>query len=108
MIIDLTPIRDRTGPSRLLDMVEGRSKQAFKTWLAARPKAWREGLEVVAMVPRKREVPPGFTGFKTVTAEELPQATAVMDPFLPRKRGYFQSSASPATRWTAAAAGTSA
>ena len=42
VIIDLTPIRDRTGPSRLLDMVEGRSKQVFKTWLAARPQAWRE------------------------------------------------------------------
>ncbi|HWS34353.1 MAG TPA: transposase family protein, partial [Actinoplanes sp.] len=38
VVIDLTPIRDDTGPARLLDMVEGRSKQAFKTWLAARPK----------------------------------------------------------------------
>lgn len=26
VIIDLTPIRDKTGPSRLLDMVEGPSK----------------------------------------------------------------------------------
>ncbi|MBM7501895.1 hypothetical protein JOD52_002735 [Brachybacterium muris] len=30
MIIDLTPARDRTGPARLLDMIEGRSKAAFK------------------------------------------------------------------------------
>jgi transposase len=73
VIIDLTPIRDGTGPARLLDMVEGRSKQAFKTWLAQRPAAWRHGLEVVAM--------DGFTGFKTATTEELPDATAVMDPF---------------------------
>ncbi len=73
VIIDLTPIRDRTGPARLLDMVEGRSKQAFKTWLADRPKAWREAVEVVAM--------DGFTGFKTATTEELPDAVAVMDPF---------------------------
>ena len=73
VVIDLTPVRDRTGPSRLLAMVEGRSKQAFKTWLASRPKAWRDGLEVVAM--------DGFTGFKTATTEELPAATAVMDPF---------------------------
>jgi transposase len=73
VIIDLTPIRDRTGPSRLLDMVEGRSKQVFKTWLAARPQAWRDQLEVVAM--------DGFTGFKTAAAEELPDAVAVMDPF---------------------------
>jgi transposase len=73
VIIDLTPIRDGTGPSRLLDMVEGRSKKAFRTWLAARPQAWRQAVEVVAM--------DGFTGFKTATTEELPDATAVMDPF---------------------------
>src|SRR5215217_145492 len=54
-------------------MVEGRSKQAFKTWLADRPQAWRDAIEVVAM--------DGFTGFKTATTEELPDATAVMDPF---------------------------
>ncbi|GAB2496047.1 ISL3 family transposase [Streptosporangium sandarakinum] len=73
VIIELTGIRDGTGPARLLDIVEGRSKQAFKTWLAERPKAWRDGVEVVAM--------DGFTGFKTATAEELPDAVAVMDPF---------------------------
>ena len=73
MIIDLTPIREDSGPARLLDMVEGRSKQAFKTWLTDRPQAWRGGVEVVAM--------DGFTGFKTATTEELPDAVAVMDPF---------------------------
>jgi len=73
VIIDLTPIRDGTGPARLLDMVEGRSKQAFKAWLADRPEAWREAVEVVAM--------DGFTGFKTATTEELPDAVPVMDPF---------------------------
>ena len=73
VIIDLTPIRDGTGPSRLLDMVEGRSKQVFKTWLADRDTTWREAVEVVAM--------DGFTGFKTATTEELPDAVTVMDPF---------------------------
>ena len=73
VIIDLTGIRDGTGPARLLDMVEGRSKSAFKTWLTERPKAWRDAVEVVAM--------DGFTGFKTATTEELPEAVAVMDPF---------------------------
>ena len=73
VIIDLTPARDGTGPARLLDMVEGRSKQVFKTWLAARPHAWRDGIEVVAM--------DGFTGYKTAAVEELHHATAVMDPF---------------------------
>jgi len=73
VIIDLTGIRDGTGPARLLDMVEGRSKQAFKQWLAERTQSWRDAVEVVAM--------DGFTGFKTATTEELPDAVAVMDPF---------------------------
>ncbi len=73
VIIDLTPIRAGTGPARLLDMVEGRSKSAFKQWLADRPVPWRQSVEVVAM--------DGFTGFKTAAAEELPTAVAVMDPF---------------------------
>jgi transposase len=54
-------------------MVEGHSKQVFKTWLAGRPQAWRDRIEVVAM--------DGFTGFTTAAAEELPDAVAVMDPF---------------------------
>ena len=73
VIIDLTAIRDGTGPSRLLDMVEGRSKQVFMTWLAERDPAFRDAVEVVAM--------DGFTGFKTAASEELPDAVAVMDPF---------------------------
>jgi transposase len=73
VVIDLTAVRAGTGPARLLDMVEGRSKQVLKTWLADRPPAWRDAVEVVAM--------DGFTGFKTATTEELPEAVAVMDPF---------------------------
>jgi transposase len=73
VIIDLTPVADRTGPARLLDVVEGRSKAVFSAWLAARPQAWRDAIEVVAM--------DGFTGFKTAAADELPQAVTVMDPF---------------------------
>ena len=73
VIIDLTPVRDGTGPARLLDMVQGRSKQAFKTWLADRPQEWRDGVEVVAM--------DGFTGFKTAAVEELPDVVIVLDPF---------------------------
>ena len=73
VIIDLTPVRDETGSARLLDMIEGRSKAVFKSWLNRREKAWRDGIEVVAM--------DGFTGFKTATVEEIPQAVAVMDPF---------------------------
>ena len=73
VIIDLTPISQGTGPARLLDMVSGRSKQVFKQWLAARPKGWRDGIEIVAM--------DGFSGFKTAAAEELPDAVEVMDQF---------------------------
>lgn len=87
VIIDLTPVAERRGPARLLDMVEGRSKAAFATWLAAprhlargaptpgsrRPATWRDGIEVVAM--------DGFTGFKTAEVEAMPDAVTVMDPF---------------------------
>ncbi len=73
VIIDLTPVRDKSGPARLLDMIEGRSKHAFQQWLANRPKDWRDGVEVVAM--------DGFSGFKTAATEELPDAATVMDPF---------------------------
>ncbi len=73
VIIDLTAIRDGTGPARLLDMVQGRSKQAFKHWLSERDQSWRDAVEVVAM--------DGFTGFETATTEELPDAVPVMDPF---------------------------
>ena len=73
VIIDLTPARDGTGTSRLLDMVPGRSKKVFKTWLDQQQQSFRDGIETVAM--------DGFTGFKTAAAEEIPQAVAVMDPF---------------------------
>lgn len=73
VIIDLTRVRAGTGPARLLDMIPGRSKQVFKSWLAARTPAWRKTVEVVAM--------DGFTGFKTAANEELPEAVTVMDPF---------------------------
>ena len=59
-------------------MVEGRSKAAFKTWLAERPQAWRDAIEVVAM--------DGFTGFKTATSEALPEAVTVMHPRPPSRR----------------------
>ena len=73
VIIDLTPVRDKTGPARLLDMIEGRSKAGFKTWLAERPAAWRDGIEVVAMddSPASRPQPP----------RRSPTAVTVIYPF---------------------------
>jgi transposase len=73
LIIDLTPVHDGTGPARLLDLVAGRSAAALKAWLAGQPTAFREQVEVIAM--------DGFGGYKTAAADELPEATAVMDPF---------------------------
>jgi transposase len=45
----------------------------FADWLAAQTPAIRAGIETVAM--------DGFTGFRTATAETIPRAAAVMDPF---------------------------
>jgi transposase len=73
VIIDLTPVRDGQGPSRLLDMVPGRSKQVFASWLAVQPQGWRNGVEVVAM--------DGFSGYKSAAVEQLPGVVTVMDPF---------------------------
>ncbi len=74
VIIDLTPIRDGTGPARLLDMVEGRSKQAFQQWLSERSEAWRSGVEVVAM--------DGFHRLQNRHHRGAPRrGVAVMDPF---------------------------
>ena len=72
VVIDLTPAREKTGPARLLDTVPGRSKHAFKTWLASDPKAWRDRAEVVAM--------DGFTGYKSAASKQIPDATVVIDP----------------------------
>jgi len=73
LVIDLTPVLDGSGVARLLDMVEGRSAAALSTWLANQPPAFREQVDVVAM--------DGFGGYKTAATEQLPEATAVMDPF---------------------------
>ena len=73
IIIDLTPTRTGTGPSRLLAVAEGRSKAAFKSWLEAQTKAFRDRVEIVAM--------DGFTGYKTAAAETIDTVTTVMDPF---------------------------
>ena len=74
VIIDLTPVRDRSGPARLVDVVPGRSKKPLQDLaLPARPGlAWaRRGGSHGAVSP----------GPKSAAGEELPKARAVMDPF---------------------------
>jgi transposase len=73
LIIDLTPVADKTGPARLLDMVAGRSAAALATWLANQSPQFRDHVEVVAM--------DGFAGYKTAAAAVVPDAVTVMDPF---------------------------
>ena len=73
VIVDLTPVRDHTGPARLLDVVQGRSKRVLSSWLAARPQEWKDNIEIVAM--------DGFSGYKSAAASQLPGAVTVMDPF---------------------------
>lgn len=73
VVIDLTPTRTNTGTSRLLAVVEGRSKQALKQWLQLQSEAFRDGIEIVAM--------DGFTGYKSATVETIDDVTTVMDPF---------------------------
>ena len=73
VIVDLTPILDGTGRARLLDLVPGRSAAALKTWLADQTSTFRDQVEVVAM--------DGFNGYKSAAADQLPDATPVMDPF---------------------------
>ena len=73
VIVDLTPVRDHTGPARLLDVVQGRSTRVLSSWLAACPQEWKDNIEIVAM--------DGFSGFKSAAVSQLPGAVAVMDPF---------------------------
>ena len=73
VVIDLTPTRTDTGPSRLLAVLEGRSKKAFKTWLEEQDQGFRDRIEVVAM--------DGFTGYKTAATEAIDEVVTVMDPF---------------------------
>ena len=62
--VGLTATRTKTGSSRLLAVVEGRPKQAFKTRLEAHTEASERKVEIVAM--------DGLAGYKTTTVEELP------------------------------------
>lgn len=73
ILVDLTPVIDGTGPSRLVDVRPGRSKKVLATWLKERTQAFRENIEVVTM--------DGFAGYHSATVAELPEAVPVMDPF---------------------------
>lgn len=58
-------------PGWLLGLVPGRSAAAVKSWLAAQPPSWRDGIEVVALDPS--------APFAAAIRRLLPQATLVVD-----------------------------
>tara|TARA_R100000306_G_C4362413_1_gene135926 strand:- start:421 stop:1266 length:846 start_codon:yes stop_codon:yes gene_type:complete len=73
VLVDLTPVMDGTGPSRLLDMVPGRSAKVLADWLDARDQSFRDRIKAVTM--------DGFAGYHSAAASAVPAARTVMDPF---------------------------
>ena len=72
-MVDLT--RDKHGRvrARLLDLVPGRSGDAYKTWLKARGDTFRAGVQVATLDP--------FHGYKNAIDDQLADARAVLDAF---------------------------
>jgi len=73
VLVDLTPLADGSGPTRLIDMRPGRSAEVLRTWLHERVPQFRAGVQVVTL--------DGFTGYATAVDHALPAARKVMDPF---------------------------
>ncbi|GAB2505887.1 Transposase [Corynebacterium atrinae] len=73
IFVDLTPVIEGTGPSRLLDVVPGRSGVVVEQWLAQRTEQFRSMVTTVAM--------DGFAGYATAVGKQIPTAQKVMDPF---------------------------
>jgi transposase len=72
-MVDLT--RDEHGRTRarLLDLVPGRSGQAYKSWLTERGEAFRTGVAIATLDP--------FRGYKNAIDDQLDDARAVLDAF---------------------------
>ena len=72
-MVDLT--RDEHGclHARLLDVVPGRSGNAYASWLQAQTEAFVAGVEHAALDP--------FRGYANALRDELPDAVAVLDAF---------------------------
>ena len=94
VIIDLTPVRHRSGPARLLDVVPGRSKKVLKTWLSQRDQEWRGRVEVVAM--------DGFTGSRERRRRSLSQHTisTSLIPRLASSAHTWAQNLAPSLAWT--------
>lgn len=73
MIVDLTPQVDGVWPAQLLDMVPGRSTDAFGDWLADRPQRFRDTVKTVTM--------DGYSGYAKAASDQVGKARQVMVPF---------------------------
>ena len=63
VIIGPTPVHDRSGPARLLDVVAGRSAAALATLLSAQTADFAQTVRVIAM--------DGFASSKTAAAHVM-------------------------------------
>lgn len=72
-MVDLTRDKDGHLHARLLDLVPGRSGDAYKAWLQARGDAFRSNVKVATLDP--------FRGYKNAIDDQLHDAVAVLDAF---------------------------
>ncbi|QNP55681.1 ISL3 family transposase [Tessaracoccus defluvii] len=72
-MVDLTRDKDGHITARLLDLVPGRSGEAYKTWLRDRGDMFRKGVTVATLDP--------FHGYKNAIDDQLADAIAVLDAF---------------------------
>jgi transposase len=72
-MVDLTHDQDGNVRARLLDLVPGRSGQAYATWLTDRGEAFRAGVQIATLDP--------FHGYKNAIDDQLDDARAVLDAF---------------------------
>ena len=72
-MVDLTRDKDGHVRARLLDLVPGRSGEAYKTWLKDRGERFRKNITVATLDP--------FQGYKNAIDDQLEDAVAVLDAF---------------------------
>jgi transposase len=72
-MVDLTRDKDGHVRARLLDLVPGRSGEAYKSWLKARGDTFRKNIQVATLDP--------FHGYKNAIDDQLADAVAVVDAF---------------------------
>ena len=72
-MVDLTRDKDGHVRARLLDLVPGRSGEAYTSWLRDRGDTFRKGIEIATLDP--------FHGYKNAIDDQLEDAVAVLDAF---------------------------